>query len=67
MIRMNTLFTILEIKMTGIIVFQIEILYNDDENLRNNDGLSGPYIMIGFPNAVGEVAKFSNSKHYHIW
>src|SRR6185312_17494624 len=26
--------------MTGIIVFQIEILYNDDENLRNNDGLS---------------------------
>ena len=30
----------IEIKMTGIIVFQIEILYNDDENLRNNDGLS---------------------------
>jgi len=36
--------------MTGIIVFQIEILYNDDENLRNNDRLS----WNGNPNIFGK-------------
>jgi len=44
--------------MTGIIVFQIEILYNDDENLRNNDGLSWS-IHIACPDCINFSINYS--------